>query len=174
VPDDAAFEVQLVTPERVLLSGRATEVVLRTGEGDVTFLAGHAPLVGSVEPGVLRVVRPEGDTVRVATHGGFVQVEWGVQLAVEGQPTDAGRGEGERGTRVTLLIGVAELVDEIDLERARAALERAESRLAELEGAGGRGGEEGAADLEVAEARAALRRAEVRIEAVESAAGVNP
>ncbi len=167
--DDSVFDVQLVTPEQILVSGPATEVVLRTGEGDITFLANSAPLVGSVEPGVLRVVRPEGETVRVATHGGFVQVEYGIELGRE--DADASAREPRRGTRVTLLIGVAELAEDIDLERARAALERAQAHLAELSGGGGRGDEAGP-DLELAEAQAAVRRAEVRIEALDTTAGV--
>ena len=58
--DSNLFTVNLVTPERVLVSGLAAEVILRTGEGDATFLAGHTPLVGTVEPGVVRVVRSRG------------------------------------------------------------------------------------------------------------------
>ena len=68
--DESVFAVELVTPERVLLSGAAAEVILRTGEGDLSFLAGHTPLVGTVEPGVVGVVRPEGDEVRVAVPRG--------------------------------------------------------------------------------------------------------
>jgi F-type H+-transporting ATPase subunit epsilon len=168
VPDESAFDVELVTPERVLLGGQATEVILRTGEGDITFLAGYAPLVGSVEPGVLRVVRPDGDVVRVATHGGFVQVEGGVAI---GEGAESGR-SGQTGTRVTLLIGVAELVEEIDVERARAALERALEQVSELSGSAGGRDDEGAVDADLLEAQAAVRRAEVRIEAVEAPATV--
>jgi F-type H+-transporting ATPase subunit epsilon len=166
--DESSYEVELVTPERVLISGTATEVILRTGEGDITFLAGYAPLVGSVEPGVLRVAHTDGSVVRVATHGGFVQVEKGVP---QGDGDDGpGSGQAELGTRVTLLVGVAELADEIDLERARAALERAEARLTGLGGASAGGTEEGSApDRELADAQAAVRRAEVRIEATEAA-----
>ena len=57
--DDAQFQINLVTPERILLSGLATEVMLRTGDGDATFLANHTALVGSVKPGVVRVTRPD-------------------------------------------------------------------------------------------------------------------
>jgi F-type H+-transporting ATPase subunit epsilon len=168
VPDESAFDVQLVTPERLLLGGQATEVILRTGEGDITFLAGHAPLVGSVEPGVLRVVRPDGDAVRVATHGGFVQVEGGVPIG-EGEGEGAGSGRpGQTGTRVTLLIGVAELVEEIDVERARAALERAQEQVSELGGSAGGRDDERVPTADLLEAQAAVRRAEVRIEAVEA------
>ena len=126
--DDTLFQINLVTPERILLTGMASEVILRTGEGDVTFLAGHAPLVGTVQPGVIRVVRPDGDDVRVAVHGGFTQVEQDVDLD--------GDDEGATGSRVTLLLGVAELAEEIDVDRARAALEAAEARVAELGGGG--------------------------------------
>ncbi|HEV3280011.1 MAG TPA: hypothetical protein VG032_00250 [Acidimicrobiales bacterium] len=168
MPESDTFAVELVTPERVLVDGLATEVILRTGEGDVTFLAGHAPLVGSVEPGVLRVVRAEGDEVRVAVHGGFVQVGR--------DPTAEDRaGLSTNGTRVTLLIGVAELAAEIDVDRARTALAAADARVVELAGSGGRAapgsapGEE-EADPELAEAEAARRRAEVRLEVVEAGA----
>ena len=73
--DENLFAIELVTPERILITGTATEVILRTREGDITFLAGHTPLVGTIEPGVVRVVREGGEVERVAVHGGFVQVE---------------------------------------------------------------------------------------------------
>ncbi len=169
MPDSNLFAVDLVTPERVLVDGLATEVVLRTGEGDITFLAGHAPLVGTVEPGVVRVVRAEGDEERVATHGGFVQVD---------QDRDGGEAAGEptSGTRVTLLIGVAELAAEIDVGRARVAFVAAEARVAELTVSGARaaGAAEEEADPELVEAEAARRRAEVRIETVDAGASTVP
>jgi len=160
--DDSLFQINVVTPERILLTGTASEVFLRTGEGDLAFLAGHTPLVGTVQPGVVRIVRPEADEVRVAVHGGFTQVEQGVVL--EGEGDDA-----VTGTRVTLLIGVAELAEEIDVDRARAALETAEARLADLGGTANRTPAEGEeADPELVEAEAALRRAQVRLEAVDA------
>jgi len=160
--DESLFQVNLVTPERILLDGMASEVMLRTGEGDATFLAGHTPLVGSVQPGVVRVVRPEGETVRVAVHGGFTQVEQHVPLDDD---------EGATTSRVTLLVGVAELAAEIDADRARVALETAEARVAELGGAANRTPAEGEEiDPELLEAEAALLRAQVRLEAVDAAA----
>jgi len=164
VADSTLFSVNLVTPERVLVTGLASEVMLRTGEGDATFLAGHTPLVGTVEPGVVRVVRPEGDEVRVAVHGGFVQVEQGVVQADDESAAPM--------SRVTLLIGVAELAGEIDTDRARAALEAAEARLAEL-GAAGRGtgaatGEGEEPDAELVEAEAERVRAQVRLDAADA------
>ena len=160
--DESLFQINVVTPERILLTGMASEVFLRTGDGDLAFLAGHTPLVGSVQPGVVRVVRPEGDEVRVAVHGGFTQVEQGVPL---GDDAD------DASTRVTLLVGVAELAEEIDVDRARVALEGAEARVAELGGAANRAPAEGEeSDPELVEAEAALLRAQVRLEAVDAAA----
>lgn len=164
--DDNPFQIELVTPERILLTGSASEVILRTGEGDVTFLAGHTPLVGTVEPGVVRVARPEGGVVKVAVHGGFVQVEQDVPAGSDA----AGEGAGASGTRVTVLAGVAELAEEIDTERARVALEGAEPRVAELGGSARSSGEGDEPDAELVEAEAALRRAQVRLEASEATA----
>jgi len=161
--DDALFQINVVTPERILLSGMASEVMLRTGEGDASFLAGHTPLVGSVQSGVVRVVRPEGEAVRIAVHGGFTQAEQHV-------PLDADDAEAGTSSRVTLLVGVAELAEEIDTHRARLALEAAEARVAELGGAATRAPAEGEeADPELVAAEAAVRRAQVRLEAVDAA-----
>ena len=161
--DSSLFTISLVTPERVLVTGLASEVVLRTAEGDVTFQAGHTPRVGTVEPGVIRVVRDEGEDQRVAAHGGFVQVEQGV-LGDDGEPVAS-------GTRVTLLVGVAELAEEIDGDRARASLEAAEARVTELGGSTSRGGEDEAPDPELVEAEAAVLRAQVRLGAVDASSG---
>lgn len=177
--DDNLFDIELVTPERILVTGSASEVILRTREGDITFLAGHAPLVGTVEPGVVRVVRDDGVEERVAAHGGFVQVEHGVPSAeVVGATASAGSAAGAGRTRVTLLVGVAELAEEIDSARARAALQTAEARVIEVSGGvGGRPagtgpGEGEEVDPELVEAEEAVRRAEVRLETIDESTGV--
>jgi len=162
--DDTLFQINLVTPERILLTGMASEVILRTGEGDASFLAGHTPLVGTIKPGVVRVLRSEGDEVRVAVHGGFTQVEQNVAL----DGADGGA-DGATGSRVTLLVGVAELATEIDADRARVALEAAEARVTELGGSANRAPAEGeVVDPELVEAEAAVLRAQVRLEAVDA------
>jgi F-type H+-transporting ATPase subunit epsilon len=170
--DDSLFAVRLVTPERVLISDVTSEVVLRTAEGDITFLAGSAPLVGAVEPGVVRVAGvgdDAGEARRVAVHGGFVQVEQHVEA--EGSEADQLEGSAA-GTRVTILAAVAEPADEIDVERARVAHDAAEARVAELGGSAAAArpaaGEEAEVDPELVEAQAALVRSEVRLEAVDA------
>ncbi|HEX4244764.1 MAG TPA: F0F1 ATP synthase subunit epsilon [Acidimicrobiales bacterium] len=167
--DDNLFSVLVLAPDRVLLTGRAEQMIMRTDDGDITFLNGHTPLVGAVVPCVVRVVRQGEDEERLAVHGGFVQVE---QLAdtngdEAGGGTGAADGSSDAGTRVTVLASVAELSEEIDVERARMALEAAQARVADLTAASGRGSsaEGDEADAEMVEAEAAVLRAEVRLEA---------
>jgi F-type H+-transporting ATPase subunit epsilon len=105
-----AMQVELVSPERVLFSGEADMVVARTeGGGDIAFLTGHAPFVGALGIGVVRVKPSSGaPEEKAAVHGGFVEV---------------------KDNRVTILSDVAELASQIDVERARKAKEEAERRL---------------------------------------------
>lgn len=94
------LQVELVSPERILYSGEADMVVCRTvGGGEVAFLTGHAPFLGALETGVVRVKTSGGDEV-AAVHGGFVEV---------------------RDNRVIILSDVAELAKDIDVSRAEQA-----------------------------------------------------
>jgi len=169
---DGLFRVVVVTPEERLLDVRARAVVLRSSDGDLTVLDGHTPLVTDVTPGEVRVEPEDGGPVRLAAHGGYLQVETGPDLdgAGSGGPGEPagpapGGGAGERSTRVTMLVGVAELGDRIDVARAEEARSLAEARVeAARHGSGALSeGSEGPGSLELAEAEAALRRAEVRL-----------
>ncbi|HEY8527352.1 MAG TPA: ATP synthase F1 subunit epsilon [Acidimicrobiales bacterium] len=128
------LQVDLVSPERILYQGEAEMVIARTvGGGDIAFLAGHAPFVGALEIAQVTIRTASGDQV-AAVHGGFVEVS---------------------NDTVTILSDVAELSDQIDVERARDAKARAEATLAREHDA---------------EAEAAMRRAHVRL----VAAGASP
>ena len=105
----ASFPVSLVTPERTLFDGDADMVIMRSGGGDIAFLAGHEPYVSTVEIGVVRIDRPDGEKERFAAHGGFVEVNEG---------------------SVVVLSGVAEPANEIDVARAQQAKGEAEGRVA--------------------------------------------
>jgi F-type H+-transporting ATPase subunit epsilon len=112
--------------------------------GDATFMPGHTRLIGALVPGSVRFQREDGTEERAAVHGGFVQVD---------------------GERVVVLTPIAERVGDIDVERARRALEAAGERVGELAArAAGGGAENAPADVELADAEAARRRAEVRLE----------
>jgi F-type H+-transporting ATPase subunit epsilon len=123
-----SMQVEVVSPERILFSGEGDMVVCRSAGGDIAFLTGHAPFLGTLGIGIVKVNLTGGGVEHIAVHGGFVEV---------------------RDNHVIILSDVAELIDHIDLERARQAKEDAEAKM--------RAGHDG-------EAEAALRRAEVRIE----------
>src|SRR3954454_1112966 len=81
-------------------------VIARTTEGELGVLPGHAPLLGELAPGgVVTIRNASGDDLVVAAHGGFLSVT-------------------ERG--VSILAETAEISGDIDVERAREALRRAE------------------------------------------------
>jgi F-type H+-transporting ATPase subunit epsilon len=103
----ATLQVELVAVERKIWSGEATMVIARTTEGELGVLPGHAPLLGQLAPGGVVTIRTEtGEDLTVAAHGGFLSVS-------------------EQG--VSILAETAEIAGEIDVERAREALRRAES-----------------------------------------------
>lgn len=98
------LHVELVSAERVVWSGEAEMVSARTVDGDLGILPGHAPLLGVLVNGVVTI---QGSSTKevAAVHGGFLSVA---------------------DNRVSILAEIAELSHEIDVERARAALARAE------------------------------------------------
>ena len=103
----AELHVELVSVEREVWSGEASQVIARTTEGEIGLLPGHAPLLGQLaDGGTVRILQTGGEEVVAAVHGGFLSV------------TDKG---------VTVLAEVAELSGDIDTARAREALERARS-----------------------------------------------
>lgn len=120
------LNVELVAVERQIWSGEATRVIARTTEGELGILTGHAPLLGQLaDGGTVRILQESGEELVVAAHGGFLSVT-------------------ERG--VSILAEVAEFASEIDVARARRALENAR-----------------AADEDDEDALAAAKRAESRL-----------
>ena len=126
------LQVQMVAADRSVWSGEATMVIARTLDGDLGILTGHIPVLGELADGVVLIKTTDGEVVSAAVHGGFISVE---------------------NDTVSLLAEIAELSHEIDVDRARAALERASN---------GAGGDE---SLSAAQARAEtrLRASEARI-----------
>jgi len=129
-----ALQVEVVSPERILYSGEADMVVCRTiGGGEIAFLTGHEPFLAALEISTVRIKTTDGDYKVVAVHGGFVHTD---------------------GDKVIVLSDVAELADQIDVERARRAKQAAEQNQRQEDDA---------------EAEAALRRANVRLEVADRA-----
>jgi F-type H+-transporting ATPase subunit epsilon len=69
----ATFHFNLVSPEKLLLSGEVDQVDVPGSEGDFGVLAGHAPFVTTLRPGIL-VIHREGGELRVVVNGGFAEV----------------------------------------------------------------------------------------------------
>lgn len=102
----AEMSVELVAVERRIWSGKATFVFARTTVGELGILPGHeATLAQLEEAGVVRIDSTDGTSTTLAVHGGFLSVT---------------------PETVTILAEYAELADEIDVQRARTALDRAD------------------------------------------------
>src|SRR5215475_12995993 len=69
----ATFHFDLVSPEKLLFSGEVNQVDVPGAEGDFGVLAGHAPFVTTVRPGIVTLFR-EGGALKVVVHGGFAEV----------------------------------------------------------------------------------------------------
>jgi F-type H+-transporting ATPase subunit epsilon len=101
--------VEVVSPESVLYSGEGTMVITRTlGGGEIAFQPGHAAFLGALQECHTRVYLENGDVEDIAVHGGFVEVS---------------------SNKVSILSDAAELGSDVDIERARAAKERATESL---------------------------------------------
>ena len=121
-----------MSPEEVIFSGEANMVITRTdGGGEIAFQAGHAPFLGTLVENHTRIFLTDGTVQDVAVHRGFVEVS---------------------GDRVSILSDNAELAEDIDVERAKQALERHRQTLRDEE-----------VDRKIADAVAGKARAEARL-----------
>jgi len=68
------FHFELVSPERLLVSGDVEQVLVPGAEGDMTVLAHHAPLLTTLRPGLLDIGFPGGEHQRYFIRGGFAEV----------------------------------------------------------------------------------------------------
>jgi F-type H+-transporting ATPase subunit epsilon len=127
------IKLEVVTPEKVVVS-EDTQIVAAPGTmGEFGVLNGHTPFLTSLKTGVMRFTDAKGTEHSVFISGGFA----------EALPN-----------KVTILAESAEKSSDIDLERAKSALERAQKRLEE---------DRAREDIDFVRARAALERALVRI-----------
>jgi F-type H+-transporting ATPase subunit epsilon len=70
----ADFNFELVSPERLLLSERVSEVVIPATEGEMTVMANHAPTMTTIKPGVVTVKAADGKVSRYIVFGGFADI----------------------------------------------------------------------------------------------------
>lgn len=68
------LHIELVAADRVVWSGKASEVLARTVEGDLGILTGHTPLMSLLVPGLVKIDSEDGTTVRAVVGDGFISV----------------------------------------------------------------------------------------------------
>lgn len=125
--------LEIVTPQGLVFSEDVDEVAATGSEGEFGVLPGHVPFVTTLKIGML--------TCKKGSESTFFFVNWGyAEVGPE---------------KVLILADSAEKSDEIDMERARAAMKRAEERLKQI------------ADVDFARAESALERAVTRVQIVE-------
>lgn len=127
------FHAQILTPDGTRFDGDVIGVQVPGTRGSFEMQVNHAPIISTLEIGHIRLTDSEGENLYYAVSGGFVEMN---------------------NNRVSLLAEAAEKVDEIDVERARSARERALEMLDKKK-----------SDRD--EVRSALKRAENRLKLVE-------
>ena len=129
--ENKEYQLRIVTPERVFYEGNVEMVEFNTTEGQIGVLPGHIPMTVIVAPGILTITEAEG-VKEAALHAGFAEI---------------------LPDRITILAEIIEWPDEIDEDRAEAALQRARERLEKRD-----------SQTDLARAETALQRAIARIE----------
>lgn len=125
------YRLEIVTPERLVFADQVTFVSLMAAEGSMGIMAHHAPLVTTLQIAPVKIQFPDKADQWVAVEGGFMEVT---------------------EDKVTILAEAAELPEEIDVDRALRAKERAERYLAARD------------EYDFKRAELALRRALTRLE----------
>ena len=102
------FYLEIVTPDRKFFSGDVEMVILKTPEGEMGILKDHTPMVVAVAIGPIRINRGGDDWLEAVLSEGFMEIS---------------------GDKTVILTDTAEWPNEIDINRAKAAQERATERL---------------------------------------------
>lgn len=127
--------VKIITPDRVFYENVATMVEFNTTEGEIGIYKGHIPMTVIIAPGILRITNDDGEK-EAALHAGFAEI------LPEG---------------ITILAEIIEWPQEIDINRAEQAKERAEERIRTKTD-----------DTDTVRAEVALKRAITRIEVLKN------
>lgn len=102
------MQVEVVSADQVVWSGKGTNIIAKTTDGDIGILAGHSPVLAVLVPSSVEIVCPDGSREIVAVDGGFISVAQG---------------------RVSVLSEYASMASEISLAQAEKDLAEAQRRL---------------------------------------------
>ncbi len=131
--DQTKIQMEIVAPDKTLLTVTVDSVTIPGMDGDFSVLPGHTPFLAALRNDVM-TTHSNGDTKHYAINGGYAEV---------------------RDDKVIVLTHTIEAADDIDVDRAKRARDRAEKRLR---------GEEGP-NMDLRRAELALQRALVRLQA---------
>jgi F-type H+-transporting ATPase subunit epsilon len=131
------LQLEIVTPEKIVVSREVDSVVAPGSLGEFGVLEGHVPFLTGIQPGELRYAAGS-ESVHLAVTSGFAEVSQ---------------------NKVSILVDAAERFEEIDIDRARRAMERARERLSKDRGTN--------KDIDFMRAEVALKRAVARIKVAE-------
>lgn len=126
----ATMRLDIITAEKLVYSDEVSSVVAPGSAGQLGILPNHAPLLTSLKPGELKVLK-EGEESNIAVSGGFLEVLQNV---------------------VTILADTAERAEDIDFERAEAAMKRAQDKVDSSD-----------SDMDLEKAIQALKRSQARV-----------
>lgn len=127
------FNFELVSPERLLLSEKVSEVVIPATEGEMTVMANHAPTMTTIKPGVVSVKLASGQTSRYVVFGGFADVlPTGCTLLAE---SAVEMSELNRETLVKRIEAAKADLDKADSAEHKTKLEQYLAELTHLNGA---------------------------------------
>ena len=102
------FALRIIEPDNVFYEGDVEMAEFNTTEGEIGIYRNHVPMTVIIKPGVLTITEPDGEK-KAALHAGFAEI---------------------LPDKVTILAEAIEWPDEIDIERAQSAEERARERIA--------------------------------------------
>ena len=102
------FALRIIEPDNVFYEGDVEMAEFNTTEGEIGIYRNHVPMTVIIKPGVLTITEPDGEK-KAALHAGFAEI---------------------LPDKVTILAEAIEWPDEIDVERAQSAEERARERIA--------------------------------------------
>ena len=128
--DNNLFELKIIEPDGMFFEGEGEFLEFTSVEGQMGVYKNHIPLTTILEPCVVKI-HANGETKKAAVLGGFIEIQ---------------------KERITILAEDANWPEEIDVDRAKAAKQRAEERLSRRE-----------SSIDIVRAEAALKRAMARI-----------
>lgn len=126
------FYIEILTPDRKFFWGDVESVIVKTPTGEMGILKDHMPLVVLIDTGAIRI-KKDGEWIEAVLSQGFMEV---------------------KQNKTIILVDTAEWPDEIDINRAKAAKERAEERMLRK-----------VSQVEYIQSKAALERAMARLAA---------